>query len=156
MKLSFNELEAVHIELTGRLNTDEDITESDNWYAVVGDAYIVGVTDAHTWLRSSQATNVSPNPVPGIVPVLASSAQPSSSDIRDDLVNLLSIPKVVIDKFEGDPLEYQTFIATFDELVHSKTSDNQIKLTRLLQYTAGPAKQAIKYCALVGGVDGYS
>ena len=156
MKLSFNELEAVHIELTGRLTTDEDITESDNWYAVVEDAYIVGVTDAHTWLRSSQATNVSPNPVPGIVPVVASSAQPSSSDIRDDLVNLLSIPKVVIDKFEGDPLEYQAFIATFDELVHSKTSDNQIKLTRLLQYTAGPAKQAIKYCALVGGADGYS
>ena len=156
MKLSFIELEAVHIELTGRLNTDGDITESDNWYAVVEDAYIVGVTDAHTWLRSSQATNVSPNPVPGIVPVVASSAQPSSSDIRDDLVNLLSIPKVVIDKFEGDPLEYQAFIATFDELVHSKTSDNQIKLTRLLQYTAGPAKQAIKYCALVGGADGYS
>ena len=155
-KLSFNKLEAVHIELTGRLITDEDIIESDNWYAVVENAYIVGVTDAHTWLRSSQATNVSPNPVPGIVPVVASSAQPSSSDIRDDLVNLLSIPKVVIDKFEGDPLEYQAFIATFDELVHSKTSDNQIKLTRLLQYTAGPAKQAIKYCALVGGADGYS
>ena len=156
MKLSFNELEAVHMELTGRLNTDEDIIESDNGYAVVEDAYIVGVTDANTWLRSSQATNVSPNPVPGIVPVVASSAQPSSSDIRDDLVNLLSIPKVVIDKFEGDPLEYQAFIATFDELVHSKTSDNQIKLTRLLQYTAGPAKQATKYCALVGGADGYS
>ena len=27
MKLSFNELEAVHIEFTGRLNSDEDITE---------------------------------------------------------------------------------------------------------------------------------
>ena len=58
MKLSFNELEAVHIDLTGRINTDEDIAESDNWYAVVEHAYIVGVTDAHTWLRSYQATNV--------------------------------------------------------------------------------------------------
>ena len=103
MKLSFNELEAVHIEFNGRLNSDEAITESDNWFAVVEDAYILGVTDAHTWLRSSQATNVSPNPVPGIVPVIASGAQPGSSDIRDDLENLLSIPKVVIDKFEGIP-----------------------------------------------------
>ena len=93
--------------------------------------------------------------MPGIVPVVAASAQPSSSDICDDLVNL-SIPKFVIDKFEGGPLEYQAFIATFDELVHSKTSDNQIKLTRLLQYTTGPVKEAIKYCALVGGADGYS
>ena len=33
--------------------------------------------------------------------------------------------------------------------------DDQIKLTRLLQYTSGPAKSAIKTCALVGGSSGY-
>ena len=43
-------MKAVHIWFTGRLHSDEDITDSDNWYAVVEDAYIVGVTDVHTWL----------------------------------------------------------------------------------------------------------
>ena len=76
--------------------------------------------------------------------------------MNDELINLLSIQKVVIDKFDGNPLEYQAFVATFDEMVENKTSDDQIKLTRLLQYTTGAAKQAIKYCALVGVHDGYS
>ena len=94
----------------------------------------------------------------GVKQALAVSSNPtdqSSVSDQDPLVNLLSISKVSIDKFKGDLLEYQAFIATFDELVDSKTKDDRIKLTRLLQYTAGPAKSAIKYCALVGGADDY-
>ena len=34
--------------------------------------------------------------------------------------------------------------------------DGQVKLTRLLQYTTGPAKMAIKTCALIGGDAGYT
>ena len=75
---------------------------------------------------------------------------------REDLLNLLHLPKVELDKFDGNPLEYLTFIAVFDEVVGSSVMDGQIKLTRLLQYTCGSAKAAIRNCALIGGESGYN
>ena len=148
IKLSFEQFEQVQDALNEKLDDEAELTASEEWYAGVEEAYIQGVTKAHAWLKShgvKQVPSVSGDPTD----------QCSVSD-QDSLVNLLSTPKVSIDKFQGNPLEYQAFIATFDELVDSKTKDDRIKLTRLLQYTAGPAKQAIKYCALVGGADGYS
>ena len=68
---------------------------------------------------------------------------------------MLSIPKVDLDKFDGNPQNYQTFVAIFDEAVDSKISQGQVKLTRLLQYTCGSTKAAIKNCALIGGDEGY-
>ena len=46
-------------------------------------------------------------------------------------------------------------MAIFDEVVHTKVMDGQVKLTRSLQYTTGPAKMAIKKCSLIGGDAGY-
>ena len=79
-----------------------------------------------------------------------------NSDSLSDLVNLLSIPKVELDSYDGDPREYQSFISMFDELVDSKLKDDQLKLSRLMQYTTGTAKSAIKSCSLIGGSDGYA
>ena len=50
---------------------------------------------------------------------------------------------------------YQSFIAIFDESIHNKVNGDQIRLTRLLQYTSGPAKLAIKNCSLIGGTVGH-
>ena len=147
-KLPFELFEQVQDALYEKLDDEAELTASEEWYAGVEEAYIQGVSKAHAWLKShgvKQAPPVSSNPTD----------QSSVSD-QDSLVNLLSIPKISIDKFQGDPLEYQAFFATFDELVDSITKDDRIKFTRLLQYTAGPAKQAINYCALVGGANGYS
>ena len=72
-----------------------------------------------------------------------------------ELSSLLNVPKVELDIFDGDPLKYQSFLAIFDEIVDSKISDGQIKLTRLLQYTSGLAKSSIRNCALIGGNAGY-
>ena len=33
---------------------------------------------------------------------------------QTDLINILKVPKVEIDKFEGNPLDYLTFMAIFD------------------------------------------
>ena len=67
----------------------------------------------------------------------------------------MHLPKVELDKFDGNPLEYLTFIAVFDEVVDNTVMDGQVKLTRLLHYTCGSAKAAIRNCALVGGESGY-
>ena len=66
-----------------------------------------------------------------------------------DLIKIMNIPKVEIDPFNGDPMNYLTFMSIFDEMVDSKVSDPRVKLTRLLQYTSGVAKAAIKNCAII-------
>ena len=58
--------------------------------------------------------------------------------------------------FNGDPLDYLSFMAIFDETVATKVSDNQIKLSRLLHYTSFSAYSAIKNCSLIGGNEGYA
>ena len=71
-----------------------------------------------------------------------------------EFANLLSMPKVGMDKFDGNPANYQNFMALFDESFGT-LSDDQVKLTRLLFYTTGAAKLAIKDTILIGGSPGY-
>ncbi len=80
----------------------------------------------------------------------------AGSDLtRKELLEVLNMPKIEIEIFEGDPLKYNSFINVFKEKVDRRTSDPWVKLTRLLQYTGGKAKDAIRACALIGGAEGY-
>ena len=63
-----------------------------------------------------------------------------------EIFKQLSIPKLELEKFKGDPVIYQGFIAQFDELIASKLSDDSQKLSRLMQYCEGPALSAIRNC----------
>jgi hypothetical protein len=65
--------------------------------------------------------------------------------IMTKLVNLHTAPDVDI-IFSGDPLDYAYFRAAFKEVVEEKVSDSPGKLTRLLKYTSGEAKDLIKHC----------
>ena len=65
------------------------------------------------------------------------------------------MPEVELQIFSGDPLHYHEFIQTFDHNVDKVCSDGDLKLTRLMQYSAGPAKEAIRGCQLIGGEKGY-
>ena len=52
-----------------------------------------------------------------------------------EFLSLLTTPKVELESFTGDPLNYQTFFAIFDEAVgDNKSPQSETKLTRLLQY----------------------
>ena len=70
-------------------------------------------------------------------------------------MSMMFLRSVQIDKYSRDPSHYQACICILDEVVASKDIDDQIRLTRLLQYTEGEVKTAIKNCALVGGPAGY-
>ena len=63
---------------------------------------------------------------------------------------MINLPKVEIDPFTGDPLEYQRFIILFNENVDSRIDDDKLKLSWLLQFCTGQAKESIKNCALLG------
>ena len=65
------------------------------------------------------------------------------------------LPKVELPIFDGKPKDFQIFMSTFEEIVESNTSDGNMRLTRLLQYTTGNAKASIAACALIGGREGY-
>ena len=71
------------------------------------------------------------------------------------MLDMLSMPKLTIDVFTGDPLTYKEFMTIYDEVVDSKPVDSHMKLTRLLQFTSGKAKDSIRHCALIGGSRGY-
>ena len=145
LKDAFNEFECVHEDYHKLLSSDADISESEQWFSDVESHYISEIKAAREWLNSksvSRPINENVN---------------SSVNAGDDkLISLLSIPKLELPTFCGDPLEYPSFIAIFDESVDSKVNDDQIKLTRLLQYTTGPAHNAIRNCSLVGGSAGYA
>eukprot|EP00112_Aurelia_sp_Birch-Aquarium-sp1_P014426 Seg3112.1 transcript_id=Seg3112.1/GoldUCD/mRNA.D3Y31 product="hypothetical protein" protein_id=Seg3112.1/GoldUCD/D3Y31 len=62
------------------------------------------------------------------------------------LFNQQNAPNVDIDVFCGDPMEYQYFMATFREVVEKKIEDPMGRLTRLIKYTSGEAKELIRHC----------
>ena len=57
-----------------------------------------------------------------------------------------SAPDVDIETFDGNVLNYHYFIALFREVVESKVDDPRGKLTRLIKYTSGDARELIKHC----------
>ena len=62
------------------------------------------------------------------------------------LLQLQGAPMVDIDVFDGNPLEFNYFLATFKEVVEQKVDDPRGRLTRLIKYTTGEAKELIKNC----------
>ena len=175
IKVTYEQFEVAHYMYHDMLKDDKDYDESELWFDKVRQNYIQQVAAARKWLKevshppASSVSYVS-NPVQsGIIPAQVFDPfdplkSPSNvflganndSTKKDDLISTLSsIPRIEIPKFSGDVLEFESFMATFDELIHTRSSDDQMKLTRLLQYTEGSAHQSIKFTALVGGTKGY-
>ena len=59
------------------------------------------------------------------------------------LVKEQSAPQVDLEPFDGNPLEYKYFMSMFKESVEKKIEDPRGRLTRLIQYTRGEAKDLI-------------
>ena len=76
-------------------------------------------------------------------------------DLQMQMIDLVNCSQARLEIFTGDPLRFNEFMALFDEMFHKKTFSDQIKLTRLFQYTSSVAKSAIRHTALMGGSRGY-
>ena len=55
----------------------------------------------------------------------------------------LPTPKFEIDKFDGDPLKYNTFIRSFDNHIAPKLSHDDMRLLYLLQYCTSQISQTL-------------
>ena len=68
------------------------------------------------------------------------------SEMICKLLQYQGVPEVKIDNFNGNPLEYRYFVSMFNQVVIKKVSDQTGRLTRLLKFTGGEARELIKHC----------
>ena len=138
---------------------DESIDTSEMWFRDVALNYVEGIRSAMDFLaRCSHPPNDNAISTDiSISEAFASNATgPVGDVVTDKLRTLLNIPRAELDVFSGDPFECHTFMSVFDENIDSKIDDPQIKSIRIIRYTKGAAKTAVKNCILIGGADGYS
>ena len=83
------------------------------------------------------------------------SSKPQLLSTISELLKMQSAPDVSIDTFNGDPLEFKYFMTTFEEVIESKIDDARGRLTRLIQYTSGEAKDLVKGCVYLEPKDGF-
>ena len=65
------------------------------------------------------------------------------------------LPTLTLSAFTGDPLEYSTFIRSFESQVEAKISANDARLQYLEQYLQGQPKELIKGCLHLDRHSGY-
>ena len=58
----------------------------------------------------------------------------------------ISLPRIEVVPFSGDPGEYRTFVREFSEYVESYTSTDSERLCHLVRLCKGPAAEAIRGC----------
>jgi hypothetical protein len=67
----------------------------------------------------------------------------------------LTLPRPEVPTFSGDPLNYCTFISSFENLIESKTDSSSSRLHFLVQYTSGNVKELMQSCLAMDPVVGY-
>ena len=68
------------------------------------------------------------------------------NELMVQTLRMQAAPKVDIDTFHGDPLEYEYFVETIRDGVEKLIDDPRQRLVRLLKFTEGDAKDLIKHC----------
>ena len=66
-----------------------------------------------------------------------------------------TLPKPELGPFNGNPLEFWSFMRLFENNIEKNTQDECERLTFLLQYCTGAAKDAIKSCVTMDPAIGY-
>ena len=72
------------------------------------------------------------------------------------MIGSLVLPRPEVPVFGGDPMEYCTFIRSFDNLIEDKTTSDSSRLHYLVQYTTGDVQQLMKSCLTMEPTLGYS
>ena len=71
------------------------------------------------------------------------------------LLKQQSAPEIELDVFNGNPMEFHYFMAVFREVVEKRVDDEWGKLTCLIKYTKGDAKDMVKNCIQLPPKDGF-
>ena len=148
---TFDDIEELYYELSA-FGIDEQ-TFNDAWLENLQQKYIVGVKSLNDALDS---VNSCPKPEPDIpnppVPVSSSASNVVASA---DVAALMNLPKVEIQPFDGNPLEFHAFMNAFKTNVDCQCAGADAKIARLLFYTRGVAREAVRGFQIKGGEDNY-
>ena len=74
---------------------------------------------------------------------------------QQHLLDVIRLPSAQLPVFDGDVLQYHSFIRLFETTVERNTVDSCARLARLLQYCSGRAKQVISCCAMMDPDEGF-
>ncbi|KAJ8043465.1 hypothetical protein HOLleu_10558 [Holothuria leucospilota] len=147
LKDLFKKFTLAHDRYHETLTQETDIDESDNYFSEKQRDYI-------SVLDLVKNTKISFKAKAELKSLSADSNSGDSSS--KEYLRLLNLPKVELEVFHGNPLHFHQFIKAFEANVDKVCDDDDLKLSRLMQYTAGPAKEAIRGCQLIGGTGGYA
>ena len=128
----FDAFQLAHQEYHETLTEENAIEESEHYFELLDESYVVALQE------------------------VGSLKEASTRPDENVMAQALSLPRMEIEKFDGNPKKYYNFIAVFDECVDKPISDCQTKLVRLSQFTTGDAKSAIRACVNTGGSEGYA
>ena len=67
----------------------------------------------------------------------------------------LTLPEPEVPTFNGDPIEYWTFVRAFENLIERKTTSESARLYYLVQYTTGEVRELVKSCLTMNPEEGY-
>ena len=96
------------------MTEDKDLDDSNKWMDYVTSNYNAGIKKARDFLKSIghiSSVKVTPDPTPA--PDAAATAGATAMS-NVDVINVLSIPKVELEVFSGNPSHYSGFMAVFD------------------------------------------
>ena len=68
------------------------------------------------------------------------------TELMCKLLNQQNAPELVIDTFDGDPMEFHYFMAIFHEVVERKVDNPLGRLTHLIKFTKVETKEMVKTC----------
>lgn len=149
LKGIFKEFNEAHDSYHQILETEEDLEASDAYFYKVQEDYITVLNLAKQHITDVKQRFTEESPAKRVS--LGGSGSGAEDITRGELLSLLNMPRVELQIFNGDPLHYHQFIKAFEQNVDCICSDSDLKLSRLMQYTSGPAREAIRGCQLVGG-----
>ena len=67
----------------------------------------------------------------------------SAVDALTAISQIISMPKMELETFDGTATTYQRFISIFKQVIEPSTPDQTVRLTRLLSHTTGDAHKAV-------------
>ena len=143
LKAIFKAFTEAHEAFYGTLKEDNELDESEVYYTAVQRSYIELLNDVKAFAQKEDDNES------------CSTSSTSGGITKEEMHYLVNLPKVTLEPFDGDPLRYHEFMAVFEQNVGGLPGEDAAKLSRLLEYTTGGARDAIRKCALLGGTEGY-
>ena len=152
IKREWKVFEDIHVQYHDKLEEENDLDESEDYILKVEKDYTDALTAANQWIKSCQVKQDEPTDTKAKE---KQEKQSTQSTLSAEVVSALHLPKLELFVYDGNPLQYYPFFTVFDETVDSVALTGAAKLSRLISYTSGDAREAIDSYLIIGGEKGY-